>query len=288
MLGNVGGHMGKKVYKRWDDAEERLLAENVRAWGAKGWDRVAQEMKTDRTPKQLQEHWQERQKECLALLQEMGPAPRPVPATTSENAKKWEGGGKRHGKNQAKPTRNLTDGLTRVASLKYRSHPYSRDDRIRQECEAADLRRVRQAATRYLTHIHWLESLLMPSGDRNGGDLGGGKSALGGLEVVKEANATMVVHASTIEAQQGLIRQSVALVKKAEEMGVWEPLKAPEGTQQFGETSAAAAAAAGSEADAQPVLLPHQVRVVTDSEVCAGVVVELREGLLEKVRWHDV
>lgn len=35
MLGNVGGHMGKKVYKRWDDAEERLLAENVRAWGAK-------------------------------------------------------------------------------------------------------------------------------------------------------------------------------------------------------------------------------------------------------------
>lgn len=39
----------------------------------------------------------------------------------------------------------------------------------------------------------------MPSGDRNGGDLGGGKSALGGLEVVKEANATMVVHASTIE-----------------------------------------------------------------------------------------
>lgn len=32
----------------------------------------------------------------------------------------------------------------------------------------------------------------------------------------------------------------------------------------------------------------EQVRVVTDSEVCAGVVVELREGLLEKVRWHDV
>ncbi len=41
-----------------------------------GWDRVAQEMKTDRTPKQLQEHWLERQKECIALLQEMGPAPR--------------------------------------------------------------------------------------------------------------------------------------------------------------------------------------------------------------------
>jgi hypothetical protein len=34
-----------------------------------------------------------------------------------------------------------------------------------------------------------------------------------------------------VQAQKGLIRQSMELVKKAEEMGVWEPIKHPEGTQ---------------------------------------------------------
>ncbi len=33
--GGFGAHSAKKVLKRWDDVEERLLAENVRAWGAK-------------------------------------------------------------------------------------------------------------------------------------------------------------------------------------------------------------------------------------------------------------
>ena len=40
------------------------------------WDKVLCEMQTDRTVKQIQDHWCDRQKECIALLESMGPAPR--------------------------------------------------------------------------------------------------------------------------------------------------------------------------------------------------------------------
>jgi hypothetical protein len=40
------------------------------------WDKVVSEMQTDRTVKQIQDHWCDRQKECIALLESMGPAPR--------------------------------------------------------------------------------------------------------------------------------------------------------------------------------------------------------------------
>jgi hypothetical protein len=50
---------------------------------------------------------------------------------------------------------------------------------------------------RYLTHVHWLESLLMPSGEEGSA----AKGELGGLTVVKDAGSTLVVDESSIEVR---------------------------------------------------------------------------------------
>jgi len=110
--------------------------------------------------------------------------------------------------------------LTRVPSLRYRFHPYQRDDRVRQAAEEAEVDRVREALSRspvfvcvgddvcartsssrmltrllartdppgnprYLTHIHWLEEVLAPArpggAPSAGADEGSAAGASGGV-----------------------------------------------------------------------------------------------------------
>ena len=46
---------------------------------------------------------------------------------------------------------------------RYRFHPYHRDDRVRQAAEAADTDRIREALSRYPTHVQSLEDVLFPA-----------------------------------------------------------------------------------------------------------------------------
>jgi hypothetical protein len=46
---------------------------------------------------------------------------------------------------------------------RYRFHPYQRDDRVRQAAEAADTDRIREALSRYPTHVQCLEDVLVPA-----------------------------------------------------------------------------------------------------------------------------
>jgi hypothetical protein len=69
---------GKRAWRRWDEVEERLLAFGVKTYGTKSWDKVQQHMCTDRTTKQLSDHWVDRQEQCKELLEKLGPAPRSV------------------------------------------------------------------------------------------------------------------------------------------------------------------------------------------------------------------
>ncbi len=85
----------RRAWRRWDDVEERHLAEAVQKHGTRvsflilnihdkvwlfiifqAWDKISAEMQTDRSGKQIQDHWCDRQKECMSLLDSMGPAPR--------------------------------------------------------------------------------------------------------------------------------------------------------------------------------------------------------------------
>ena len=69
---------GKRAWRRWDEVEERLLASGVKTYGTKAWEKVQQHMCTDRTTKQLSDHWVDRQEQCKELLERLGPAPRSV------------------------------------------------------------------------------------------------------------------------------------------------------------------------------------------------------------------
>jgi len=70
------GGTGKRAWRRWDDVEERLLAHGVKTYGTKNWEKVQQHMCTDRTTKQLSDHWVDRQEQCKELLEKLGPPPR--------------------------------------------------------------------------------------------------------------------------------------------------------------------------------------------------------------------
>jgi hypothetical protein len=194
-----------------------MLAFAIKTHGTKQWEKVQQHMCTERTIKQLSDHWLEKQEQCKWLLEQLGPPPRCLPAhgaagrlvcshvdakarmhartlshtrTTpcihsSPLRANWLGApgrpnklsiasaynskaeGETAGKTKAgtkdKKVKGQATLLTRVPSLRYRFHPYQRDDRIRQAQEAADVDRVREALARYITHIQWLEEVFAPA-----------------------------------------------------------------------------------------------------------------------------
>lgn len=47
----------KRVWRRWDHEEERRLRDAVLKLGTKDWSSIHEEMQTDRSIKQLQDHW---------------------------------------------------------------------------------------------------------------------------------------------------------------------------------------------------------------------------------------
>ena len=209
---------GKRPWRRWDDVEERLLAAGVKTYGTKNWEKVQQHMGTDRTIKQLSDHWVDRQEQCKELLDKLGPAPRPnrpsVAAAYGDKAAGEAAAGKARGSGTLdKKLKGQAALLTRVPSLRYRFHPYQRDDRVRQAAEAADTDRVREALGRYLTHVQWLEEALVPArrgaGAAGGSGEGGGnsKGGLGGIQVknVGADGKVLFYDESTLAAQEARV-----------------------------------------------------------------------------------
>jgi hypothetical protein len=49
---------------------------HVHANALQAWDKIVAEMRTQRTAKQLQDHWSDRQQQCMQLLREKGPPDR--------------------------------------------------------------------------------------------------------------------------------------------------------------------------------------------------------------------
>ena len=138
---------GKRAYKRWDDVEERQLAGAVKAHGTKAWEKVQVHMGSERNLNQLQAHWLERQEQCKQLLETLGPAPRPNGRASVATAYNTRAEGENAGKGRGKDVKKA-NLLTRIPSLRYRFHPYQRDDHVQQAGEAAEVDRVREALGR--------------------------------------------------------------------------------------------------------------------------------------------
>jgi hypothetical protein len=118
------GGTGKRQWRRWDDVEERLLAAGVKTYGTKQWEKVQQHMGTDRTVKQLSDHWVDRQEQCKELLERLGPAPRPNrPSVAAAYMDKAAGEAAAAGKGKpGAPDKKLKGQaalLTRVPSLRH-------------------------------------------------------------------------------------------------------------------------------------------------------------------------
>ena len=129
------GGTGKRQWRRWDDVEERLLAAGVKTYGTKQWERVQQHMGTDRTVKQLSDHWVDRQEQCKELLERLGPAPRPNrPSVAAAYMDKAAGEAAAAGKGKpGAPDKKLKGQaalLTRVPSLR---HTFSKVPHIYRE-----------------------------------------------------------------------------------------------------------------------------------------------------------
>ena len=234
----------KRAWRKWDDVEERLLAAGVKQYGTKGaWDKIQQHMCTDRTTKQLSDHWVDRQEQCKRLLEELGPAPRPNrPSIAAQYNNKAEAEGMLKGLpgDSGQKLQGQATLLTRVPSLRYRFHPYQRDDRLQQAVEASEVDRVREALGRYLTHIQWLEDVL--AGARPGAEAGGPQTApsqadngaaagqeegggrmLGNvrLQAVGGQGKVVVYDNETLAVQEGLLKDMMSVIEAAEDMGVW-------------------------------------------------------------------
>lgn len=222
----------KRAWKRWDVDEERMLAFAIKTHGTKQWEKVQQHMCTERTIKQLSDHWLEKQEQCKWLLEQLGPPPRPnkLSIASAYNSKaEGETAGKTKAGTKDKKVKGQATLLTRVPSLRYRFHPYQRDDRIRQAQEAADVDRVREALARYITHIQWLEEVFAPARPDvkrkdEAVEAGASRKGLGDLHVhcAGSDGKYVIYDDKTLDVQEGLLQDMLSIIETTEAMGVWE------------------------------------------------------------------
>mmetsp|Transcript_20271 Transcript_20271/g.48994 ORF Transcript_20271/g.48994 Transcript_20271/m.48994 type:complete len:278 (-) Transcript_20271:61-894(-) len=270
-----------RSHRRWDDVEERLLAEAIKMNGTKNWDKIGYEMQTDRTMKQLQDHWLERGKECQELLANLGAAPRPMPSQ-APGAGLLAGGA----------AGRLGAESLRIPTIRYRHHPYLRDASLRARCEKADVSRVRDLMDRYLTHVHWLEEALLPPTEAEQPSTANGGHASG---------ASGSGNAAAASGREAEVAACLEVVAAAESLGVWTDPAAPVGAAAFVSEehikemldSVRGLGSNGSNAhsngsNAQPFSRPGHAREVTDPAEIAGVAAEIRSGAFDGTAWLDL
>ncbi|EKX50478.1 hypothetical protein GUITHDRAFT_135150 [Guillardia theta CCMP2712] len=258
MASHLPGMSGKRSFKRWDDIEERMLAEAVKNFGVKVLN-MTFELATMIGLGKGSAGNEDRQDieaavrslECLELLEKLGPAPRELK------------------KNQLKKsTKPSSDGLTRIPSIRYRYHPFQRDDRLRQVCEEADFERKREAVGRYLTHVNLLEEVLSPARPDGMNDEDAMKDDEDKLVKTKmEGGKLMVYDEQTLKAQEAVTSGLLDILKLAESMGTLD--EEPKGIkrEEVKSTGDENGGSMGWEDSPSKLFVPGELRKLSQEEV---------------------